>query len=64
MPPTLRHDARIPVAAAASSSIGRGQSWVVTIEALARDRRTASNIDDQAFVRNVAELLGVEVMDC
>jgi hypothetical protein len=41
-----------------------GQNWLVSIEAYAEDRRTASNITDQAFVTRVGELLRTGVVDC
>jgi hypothetical protein len=41
-----------------------GQAWVATIAAYAPDHKTASNIEDQAFVARVAELLGTDVIDC
>jgi hypothetical protein len=41
-----------------------GEAWLASIAAVADDRVTNSDIEDQAFVRRIADLLGAEIVDC
>jgi hypothetical protein len=41
-----------------------GQSWLASIAHVEKDRVTNSNIESEAFVEQVARLLGTDVIDC